>query len=104
MAASLDGRTALRNGVSQWITDAPARADVHRWRARSSVVLTGSGTVLADDPQLTARPRDLEHDFLPPLRVVLDSRLQIPAQARLFADADAGPVLVLTCSRSPSRW
>jgi diaminohydroxyphosphoribosylaminopyrimidine deaminase/5-amino-6-(5-phosphoribosylamino)uracil reductase len=98
IAASLDGRTALSNGVSQWITGAPARADVHRWRARSSAVLTGSGTVLADDPRLTARPRDLDCAWLQPLRVVLDSSLRVSAQARMFEDG--APVLLLTCAGS----
>lgn len=96
IAASLDGRTALRNGVSQWITGEQARADVHRWRARSSAVLTGIGTVLTDDPQLTARPSNPGRDFRPPLRVVLDSELRLPARARMFEDA--APILVLTCT------
>src|SRR4030095_5941708 len=55
IAATVDGRTALANGISQWITGPEARADVHRWRARSGAVLTGSGTVLRDDPSLDAR-------------------------------------------------
>ena len=55
LAISLDGRTALANGVSQWITSTAARGDVHRWRARSSAVLTGSGTIVDDDPSLNAR-------------------------------------------------
>jgi diaminohydroxyphosphoribosylaminopyrimidine deaminase/5-amino-6-(5-phosphoribosylamino)uracil reductase len=85
IAASLDGRTALASGASQWITGTAARADVQRWRARSDAILTGIGTVLADDPQLTVRlPAD---DGIPrrqPLRVVLDSRLRLPRSARVL--------------------
>jgi diaminohydroxyphosphoribosylaminopyrimidine deaminase/5-amino-6-(5-phosphoribosylamino)uracil reductase len=81
IAMSLDGRTALANGESKWITGAAARQDVQHWRARSCVVLTGIGTVLADDPQLNVRevatPRQ-------PLRAVVDSALRLPAKARLL--------------------
>jgi diaminohydroxyphosphoribosylaminopyrimidine deaminase/5-amino-6-(5-phosphoribosylamino)uracil reductase len=81
VAATLDGRTALPDGRSQWITGAEARRDGHRWRARASAILTGIGTVKADDPQLTVRevatPRQ-------PLRVLIDSRLETPASARLL--------------------
>ena len=83
LAASLDGRTALANGVSQWITSAAARRDVHRWRARSSAILTGIGTVLADDPGLNARPQDTQRTIVQPARVVLDSSLRTPPQAKL---------------------
>jgi diaminohydroxyphosphoribosylaminopyrimidine deaminase/5-amino-6-(5-phosphoribosylamino)uracil reductase len=82
IAASLDGRTALANGESQWITSAPARQDVHRWRARSSAVLTGSGTVLADDPALTARPEEPVGELRQPLRVIVDTKLVTPPGAR----------------------
>jgi diaminohydroxyphosphoribosylaminopyrimidine deaminase/5-amino-6-(5-phosphoribosylamino)uracil reductase len=81
IAASLDGRTALSNGVSQWITGPAARADVQRLRARSCAVMTGIGTVLADDPLLTVRELDIGRQ---PLRVVVDSRLRIPLQAQLL--------------------
>ncbi len=84
LAVSLDGRTALANGVSKWITGEEARADVHRLRAASSAVLSGIGTVLADNPQLTARCSDVT-EFLPPLRVIVDTRLRTPADAALFA-------------------
>ncbi|WP_370691065.1 bifunctional diaminohydroxyphosphoribosylaminopyrimidine deaminase/5-amino-6-(5-phosphoribosylamino)uracil reductase RibD [Hydrogenophaga sp.] len=81
MAASLDGTTALENGVSQWITGAAARSDGHAWRARASAVLTGIGTVLEDDPMLDVRlaatPRQ-------PHLVIVDSRLETPLEARLF--------------------
>jgi diaminohydroxyphosphoribosylaminopyrimidine deaminase/5-amino-6-(5-phosphoribosylamino)uracil reductase len=100
LAVSLDGRTALASGASQWITGAAARADVHRWRARSSAVLTGSGTVLADDPSLNARPVDVD-DFIAPLRVVLDSGLRTPPTAKLFAVS--GPVLICHCSDDQQR-
>ncbi|PJJ97101.1 riboflavin biosynthesis protein RibD [Lysobacteraceae bacterium NML03-0222] len=83
MGASLDGRTALANGQSQWITGEAARADVQHYRARSSAILTGSGTALADNPRLTVRLDD-ERDFVAPLRVVLDSRLQTPAGSHLL--------------------
>ncbi len=74
LAGSLDGRTAMANGESKWITGEAARADVQCWRARAGAILTGAATVLADDPQLTARPA--EGEFLPPLRVVLDANLR----------------------------
>lgn len=81
MAASLDGRSALPNGASQWITGEAARADGHHWRARSCAVLTGIGTVLADDPRL-----DVRHvaTTRPPRKIVLDTQLRMPADARLL--------------------
>lgn len=122
LAMSLDGRTALANGASKWITGEAARADVQRWRARSSAILTGSGTVLADDPRLTVRADSLQsfvaeassdrhpaspstaaHDavqgiaqaqrFRPPLRVVLDRSLRISAGAHVLDGTT--PTLVL---------
>ena len=95
LAMSLDGRTALANGASKWITDAASRADVQRLRAASSAVLTGVGTVLADDPSLNVRRDELglsEAQLLsnelnlqePPLRIVLDSRRRMPPTAKLL--------------------
>lgn len=81
VAASLDGRTALANGVSQWITGSAARSDVQRWRARSCAILTGIGTVLADDPQLTVREFDIGRQ---PLRVVVDSYLRTPLDRKIL--------------------
>jgi diaminohydroxyphosphoribosylaminopyrimidine deaminase/5-amino-6-(5-phosphoribosylamino)uracil reductase len=83
MGASLDGRTALANGVSQWITSDASRADVQQWRARSSAVLTGVGTVLADNPQLNVRATEIEMLGRQPLRVICDSNLRTPATAQL---------------------
>ncbi len=80
-AATLDGRTALANGQSQWITGAAARADVQRLRARACAILTGSGTVLADDPRMNVRDFDIGRQ---PLRVVVDSTLRTPAGAALL--------------------
>ncbi len=87
---SLDGRTALANGASQWITSDAARADVQRLRAEACAVLTGSGTQQADDPRLTVRDRACSRQ---PLRILLDSTLQVPATARLLT---GGGALVLT--------
>lgn len=81
LAASLDGRTALADGSSKWLTGELARADVHRWRARSDAIITGSGTVLADDPELTARLPDQTRY---PLRVVIDSQRRSDPAARVF--------------------
>lgn len=107
LAASLDARTALPDGSSRWITGKEARRDVQRWRARAGALLTGVGTVLADDPRLTVRPGELDRrdtgagPEAPPdperlLRVVLDSRLRTPPDAALFASR--APVLVTTTS------
>ena len=85
LAMSLDGRTAMASGESRWITGTAAREDVHRLRARSSAIMTGIGTVLADDPSLNARP-DLPHENVKqPLRIVLDPHLRIPPGARLLS-------------------
>jgi diaminohydroxyphosphoribosylaminopyrimidine deaminase/5-amino-6-(5-phosphoribosylamino)uracil reductase len=81
IAATLDGRTALANGKSQWITGPEARKDGHRWRARACAILTGIGTVKADDPTLTAREVDASRQ---PLRVVVDSRLEISPTAKIL--------------------
>lgn len=81
VAASLDGRTALANGQSQWITGAEARRDGHAWRARACAVLTGVGTVKDDDPLLTVRDVATSRQ---PLRVVVDSRMQTPLKARVL--------------------
>ena len=91
VAASLDGRTALDNGQSQWITGAAARTDGHAWRKRASAVLTGIGTVLADDPRLDVR---LVPSAWQPLRVVVDSTLRTPPTARLLQPP--GQVLLVT--------
>ena len=100
LAMSLDGRTALANGESRWITGEAARADVHHWRARSSAVLTGVGTVLADDPRLDVRlPGEAGGPRRQPLRVILDTELRTPADARLFEVP--GEVLILTGLTSP---
>ncbi|OIN48592.1 riboflavin biosynthesis protein RibD [Pseudomonas azotoformans] len=85
MGMSLDGRTALNNGRSQWITGARARADVQYWRARSAAILTGSGTVLADNPSLTVREM-ASAEAIAPLRVILDSQARVPGTARVFDD------------------
>lgn len=84
LGASLDGRIAMADGPSQWITGPEARADVQRLRAGSGAVLTGIGTVLADDPSLDVRDDSLDSQGRQPLRVVLDSRLRMPATARML--------------------
>jgi diaminohydroxyphosphoribosylaminopyrimidine deaminase / 5-amino-6-(5-phosphoribosylamino)uracil reductase len=81
IAASLDGRTALANGKSQWITGEAARADGHRWRARACAILTGHGTVRDDDPQLNVRGVDTPRQ---PLKIVVDSRFETPLSARVL--------------------
>lgn len=96
-AATLDGKTALENGVSQWITGEAARADGHRWRARACAILTGIGTVRADDPQLTIRAVPSERQ---PLRVVVDARLELSPSARLL---DGKPVLVACATADAAR-
>lgn len=84
-AATLDGRTAMADGRSQWITGEAARQDGHRWRARACAILTGIGTVRADDPRLTVRGVDTPRQ---PLRVVVDSRLETPPTARVLEDGN----------------
>lgn len=98
LAASLDGRTAAAGGESRWITGKSARDDVQRWRARASAVLTGIGTVLADDPGMNARLPGTERQ---PLRVIADSRFRTPPDARLFSLP--GPVIVAGCEAPPAR-
>ena len=94
LALSLDGKTALANGQSQWITGEAARLDVQRFRARSSAIVTGIGTVLADDPSLTVRIDTGLHPVRQPLRVVLDSRLRITPSAKILAQP--GRTLIFT--------
>lgn len=99
LGMSLDGRTAMANGESQWITGPEARSDVQRWRARSCAILTGSGTVLADDPRLNVRLPG--YQGAQPLRVVADSQGRVPAEASLRTDG--GPLLLATQREFPGR-
>lgn len=98
VAASLDGQTALQNGVSQWITAEPARHDGHAWRARACAVLTGIGTVLEDDPQLNVRAMPTVRQ---PTLVVVDSRLETPLDAKLF-QVDR-PVWIYCAANNPDK-
>lgn len=91
IAASLDGKTAMANGESQWITSEAARKDAHKMRAASSAILTGVGTVLRDDAAMTARLDGVERQ---PLRVILDSRLNTPVNAQILNQD--GMVLIIT--------
>lgn len=109
LAMSLDGRTAMASGESKWITGDHARRDVQRFRAMSDALLTGVGTVLADDPRMNVRPDQMpdcaSNMALPltqPLRVIMDSRLRTPADARIL---QTGPTLIITAdSSAPARW
>jgi diaminohydroxyphosphoribosylaminopyrimidine deaminase / 5-amino-6-(5-phosphoribosylamino)uracil reductase len=92
LAMSLDGRTAMASGESKWITSPESRADVQRLRAESSAILTGINTVLKDDPLLTAR---IDQDVKQPVRVILDSKLQMPPSAKMLTLP--GRTLILTC-------
>ncbi|MDX5363106.1 MAG: bifunctional diaminohydroxyphosphoribosylaminopyrimidine deaminase/5-amino-6-(5-phosphoribosylamino)uracil reductase RibD [Pseudazoarcus pumilus] len=96
-ASTLDGKTALENGVSQWITGPAARRDGHQWRARACAVLTGYGTVKADDPQLTVRDVPCSRQ---PLRVVVDARLDTAPTARIL---QGGNVLIACAARDEAR-
>ena len=96
VAASLDGRTALANGTSQWITGPEARRDGHAWRARACAVLTGIGTVKDDDPQLTVREVETPRQ---PMRVVVDSRLETPPTARVLGEG----TLIFTAAMDEQR-
>lgn len=98
LAMSLDGRTAMASGESKWITSGEARADVHRLRAESSAILTGINTVVADDPALNAR---VEDDVLQPVRVVLDTHLNMPVTAQLAKMP--GRSLILTCAQNEQK-
>lgn len=97
IAASLDGRTALANGVSQWITGPAARRDVHAWRARSCAVLVGSGTLRADNPRLTVREVAASRQ---PLKVVIDSRLDTSCDAAVL---EGGGVLIASAAEYPEK-
>ena len=94
LATSLDGRIALASGESKWITGEAARAEVHRLRASHDAVIVGSETVIADDPELTARLDPMPERQ--PLRVVADSRGRILATAKLFSTLEMGPVAIAT--------
>ena len=97
VAASLDGRTALKNGISQWITGPDARKDGHHFRARSCAIMAGIGTLKDDDPRLTVRDVPTTRQ---PARIVVDSKLQVPLAARIF---DGGPVLIATAASDPEK-
>jgi diaminohydroxyphosphoribosylaminopyrimidine deaminase/5-amino-6-(5-phosphoribosylamino)uracil reductase len=86
IAASLDGKTALNNGASQWITSESARLDVQHWRARSCAILTGAGTVLADNPSMTVRNIEVSCQ---PLKIIVDSQLSISPNAKILQDGNA---------------
>lgn len=99
IAASLDGKTALKNGKSQWITGEAARQDVQHWRAQSCAVVTGIGTVLADNPRLNVRLPEVQRQ---PLRVIVDSDLQIPLDTHLLQNINAQQLVMIVYAQDKS--
>jgi diaminohydroxyphosphoribosylaminopyrimidine deaminase/5-amino-6-(5-phosphoribosylamino)uracil reductase len=101
LAATLDGRIATARGESRWISSPRARELVQRWRAGSDAILVGSGTVLADDPELAARRRG--RIVRRPVRIVVDSALRVPTGARVVREAHLAPTWLLCAPRPPAR-
>jgi len=101
IAASLDGKTALDNGISQWITSPEARQDGHAWRARASAVLTGIGTVLEDNPRLNVRDLREVPVQRQPFAIIVDSKLETPSDANMFIAAR--PLVIYTASSDAAR-
>ena len=97
IAASLDGKTALPNGQSQWITGPLARADGHHWRAQACAIVTGVGTVKEDDPTLNVREVQTDRQ---PLKIIIDSRLEIPPSAKIMKNLDEAGVLIVCADLS----
>lgn len=91
LASSLDGRTAMASGESKWITGEAARGDVQYWRARSSAIMTGVGTILADDPSMNVRQQNTERQ---PIRVIVDTQLRTPQDAKILQQP--GKTLIMT--------
>jgi diaminohydroxyphosphoribosylaminopyrimidine deaminase/5-amino-6-(5-phosphoribosylamino)uracil reductase len=98
VAASLDGRTALPNGQSQWITGSAARADGHHWRAQACAILTGVGTIKEDDPSLNVRD---VNTFRQPWKIIVDSKLETPLNAKVLNHLDQSGV-ILVCANLDS--
>ena len=97
IAASLDGKTALPNGQSQWITGPLARADGHHWRAQACAIVTGVGTVKEDDPTLNVREVQTDRQ---PLKIIIDSRLETPPSAKILQNLDEAGVLIVCADLS----
>ena len=95
IAASLDGKTALPDGRSQWITGQLARADGHHWRAQACAIVTGVGTVKEDDPTLNVREVETQRQ---PMRIIVDSKLETPLTAKILQNAEQSDVLIVCAS------
>lgn len=91
IATSLDGKTALNNGASQWITGEAARLDVQHWRAQSSAIITGVGTILMDDPTMNVRLSNIPRQ---PLRIIIDSTLRTPVNCKMLQTREQSPILI----------
>lgn len=102
LAMSLDGRTAMQSGDSKWITGADARQDVQRLRARCSAILTGIETVLADDPEMTARLLEKTEEVVQPVRIILDSTLRIPEESKIL-NGSARTIILTTQAADPAK-
>jgi diaminohydroxyphosphoribosylaminopyrimidine deaminase / 5-amino-6-(5-phosphoribosylamino)uracil reductase len=100
LAASLDGRIATPGGDSRWISSAPAREMVHRWRAEADAVMVGAGTVIADNPRLTCRPSGKHDRIRDPIRVIIDGKLRVSPRAKVFQPGSGAPAILVTTERN----